>query len=217
MRCTSTFTAIVITMTLGLPAGTRALQASAPPGSYQQTCRDISVKQGTLRAKCKDEKGKSHARKLSNYERCASDIANKNGNLECSGGSEAAAPGLPAGSYTETCKDIRMKGTTLQAVCRSVDGREMPTSLRDANRCSQGVINLNGVLNCAVSDVLPPGSYLATCKDVRLRGTTLYASCKNGKDRWISAALRDAQKCPGDIENHEGSLRCTAIKRVERR
>jgi hypothetical protein len=79
------------------------------------------------------------------------------------------------------------------------------------------VVNINGVLNCEVSDVLPPGSYLATCKDVRLTGTTLVASCNNGKDRWLPAELRDAHKCGGDITNHEGKLQCVPIRRMEKR
>src|SRR5690349_1632621 len=223
MRSISILTAIATTMALMPAAGTYAAQENAPSGSYQQTCSDISVKKGELRANCKDEKGKTHSARLSHYERCSSDITNKNGKLECAGGSsgsashEHSAPSQPVGSYTETCKDVRMKGTTLHAVCKSIDGREMPTSLKDANRCSQGVINMDGILNCAVSDVIPPGSYTATCKDIRLRGTTLQASCNNGHDRWNPAELRDAHKCSGDIANHEGTLRCAEIKRMEKR
>jgi hypothetical protein len=231
MRCISTLTAIAIATALGAFApglsghgngtrnGTGGPQEGVPAGSYQQTCSDISARKGTLYAKCQDVKGKSHSAKLSHYDKCGSDIANRDGRLECSGGSggNAAAPSQPSGSYTETCKNIRMKGTTLHAVCRSIDGREMPTSLKDADRCSQGVANINGILNCAVSDVLPPGSYMATCKDIRLQGTTLLASCNNGRDRWLPAGLREANKCSGDIANQEGRLRCTAFKKVERR
>jgi hypothetical protein len=192
-------------------------QETNPPGSYTQTCTDISVKKGDLHARCQDEKGRGHSTKLSHYERCTTDIANNNGNLQCTGSPSGGAPGLPRGSYTETCRDIRMKGSTLYAVCRSFDGREAPTSLRDANHCAQGIVNLNGILNCEVSDVLPPGSYISTCKDVRMQGTTLHATCDNGKDHWIPAELRDAHKCSGDIANMNGTLRCTAIKKVERR
>jgi hypothetical protein len=110
-----------------------------------------------------------------------------------------------------------MKGTTLRAICKSLDGREMPTSLKDANRCSEGVANINGILNCEVSDVLPPGSYIATCKDVRLQGTTLLASCDDGKDHWLNASLRDAHKCSGDIANQNGVLRCTSVRKMEKR
>src|SRR5262249_10169752 len=151
-------------------------------------------------------------------EKCgAAGVVNRNGSLECARAAGNAAPSLPPGSYTESCKDIRMKGTSLHAVCRSVDGSERPASLKDANRCSQGVANLNGVLTCVVNDVIPPGSYMATCKDIRLQGTSLYASCNDGKDRWTNTQLRDAQKCAGDISNYHGSLRCVEIKKVERR
>ena len=218
MRRISTLGLFAIMIVLRQAGGASAVQEANPSGSYQQTCSDISVKKGTLYARCQDEKGKSHSAKLSHYESCG-EIVNKNGSLQCGGGqsgSQGGAPSQPRGSYTESCRDIRMKGSTLQAICKSVDGREAPTSLRDANRCAQGVVNVNGILNCEVSDVLPPGSYISTCKDVRMQGTTLYASCDNGKGRSVTAELHDAHKCSGDIANHNGALRCTPIK-MERR
>lgn len=191
-------------------------QEGRPQGSYQQTCSDISVKKGTLHARCKDEKGKTHHSSLAHYENCAADIANINGSLICAQ-HEGGAAVQPSGSYTETCKDIHMKGSTLHAVCKSYDGHEAPAMLRDAGRCAQGVVNINGVLSCEISDVLPPGSYLATCRDVRLKGTTLVASCNDGKDRWITTELRDAHKCAGDISNQNGIIHCVPIRRMEKR
>ncbi len=200
---------------LGCAAGVSAAQEAGPEGSYKQTCSDISVQRGTLYAKCQDAKGKAHSAKLSHYEGC-SDIANKDGKLECAGGEKAAAPGQPAGSYTDSCRNIQMKGSTLHAVCKSLDGRELPTSLKDANRCAEGVANINGILNCEVSGVLPPGSYIATCKDVRLQGNTLSATCNDGKDHWRNTSMRDANKCGGDIANQNGTLRCVPIKMEKR-
>src|SRR6185312_12147553 len=216
MRLSSTSSFLAMMVFLGCGAGFMAAQEANPAGTYQQTCSDISVSRGTLYAKCQDTKGKSHSAKLSHYEKC-SDIANKDGKLECAGGAQAAAPSQPAGSYTESCKNIQMKGTTLHAVCKSLDGREMPTSLKDANRCAEGVANVNGILNCEVSGVLPPGSYISTCKDVQLLGTMLYATCQDGKGRWRNAGLRDVQKCNGDIANQNGRLRCMPIRNMERR
>lgn len=218
MRCLRILGLSAITVVLGLACASGSAQEANPAGSYQQTCSDVSVKKGNLYARCADEKGKTHSAKLSNYERC-SDIVNKNGSLECARGEhhEGHTPSQPPGSYTQSCRDIRMKGSTLHAICKSVDGREAPTSLHDANRCAQGVVNVNGILNCEVSDVLPPGSYISSCKDVRLQGTTLAASCNNGKDRWVPAELRDAHKCSGDITNQNGALRCVPIKRMEKR
>jgi hypothetical protein len=206
---------LVTTILLGCAAAFSLAQEANPAGSYQQTCSDISVKKGTLYAKCQDANGKSQSAKLSHYEKC-SDIANKNGRLGCSGEEKAAAPSQPGGPYTDSCKNIQMKGTTLHAVCKSLDGRELPTTLKDANRCAEGVANINGILNCEISGVLPPGSYIASCRDVRVQGTTLYATCNDGKDHWLSASLRDVQKCNGDIANQNGALRCTALNREKR-
>ena len=217
MRSISTLSFFAITILLGSTSRPSAAQEANPAGSYQQTCSDISVKKGNLYAKCQDTKGKTHSAKVSHYEKC-SEITNKNGKLECSGGGDdGGASSQPRGSYTDSCRNIQMKGTTLHAVCKSLDGRELPTSLKDANRCSEGVANINGILNCEVSDVLPPGSYIATCKDVRLQGTTLIASCNDGKDHWLNATLRDANRCGGDIANQNGSLRCTSFRRMEKR
>jgi hypothetical protein len=217
MRGVSVFGLVVVMIVLGKVSASGAAQAANPPGSYQQSCGDISLKKGNLYARCQDDKGKTHSAKLSHYEKC-SDIVNKNGSLHCSAGaSEGGKPSLPRGSYTESCHDITMKGNTLHAICKSVDGREAPATLRDANRCVQGVANINGVLNCEVSDVLPPGSYISTCKDVRMQGSTLMASCDNGKGRSVAAELRYAHKCTGDILNENGKLKCTPIRKMERR
>jgi hypothetical protein len=216
MRSSSILGFLAIIILLGCAAGLSAAQEAKPEGSYQQTCSDISVKKGTLSAKCQDTKGKSHSAKLSHYEKC-SDIANKDGKLECAGGAKAAAPSQPGGSYTDSCRNIQMKGTTLHAVCKSVDGRELPTSLKDANRCTEGVANINGILNCESSGVLPPGSYIATCKDVKLQGSMLSATCNDGKDHWRNATLRDANKCNGDIANQNGTLRCVPVRHMEKR
>lgn len=212
MRSICTFSCFAITILLGHALGLSSTQEANPSGSYQQTCSDISVRKGALYARCQDTKGKARSSKLSNYQRC-SDITNTNGKLECAGGGEASQP---PGSYTDSCRNIQMKGTTLHAVCKSLDGRELPTTLKNANSCAEGVSNINGILNCEVSGILPPGSYIATCKDVRLQGTTLLASCNDGKDHWVNASLRDVNRCKGDIANQNGALRCTAINMEKR-
>src|SRR6266850_5224729 len=62
--------------------------------------------------------------------------------------SQANAQAPPPGSYTQTCWDIRMQGTTLTAVCRRAGGRgEQPTALNVA-RCVGDIGNNNGQLQC---------------------------------------------------------------------
>jgi hypothetical protein len=68
MRSSSTSSFLAMIILLGCAAGLSAAQEANPEGSYQQTCSDISVKKGTLYAKCQDTEGKSHSAKLSHYE-----------------------------------------------------------------------------------------------------------------------------------------------------
>ncbi len=82
MRCIRILSLVAIMVALGQTGRSVSAQNANPPGSYQQGCKDISVKKGNLHAKCQDDKGKSHSTQLAGYEKC-SDIANKNGNLEC--------------------------------------------------------------------------------------------------------------------------------------
>src|SRR6476620_5373877 len=111
MRSISSLSFFALAVLLGQANTLVSAQETNPPGSYQQTCSDISVRKGNLYAKCQDANGKAHASKLANYEK-GSEIANKNGHLECAGSAEGGTPSQPRGSYTETCRDIHMKGAT---------------------------------------------------------------------------------------------------------
>jgi hypothetical protein len=118
-----------------------------------------------------------------------------------------AQTALPPGPYNETCQGMEMKGSTLHAKCQTSDGKWAAAKLNNADKCSDGVINLNGVLSCQAG-LLPPGSYVDTCSDVRLEGTTLRANCKNKDTKLTPTELKNANQCKGDIANYGGALKC---------
>ena len=60
----------------------------------------------------------------------------------------AQAQGLPQGSYLQSCQQIGIQGDTLFAVCRTMDGRELRTSLPQVSRCVGDIGNNNGNLQC---------------------------------------------------------------------
>ena len=63
------------------------------------------------------------------------------------GSAFAQAP--PAGSYQQSCREIRMHGSTLSAVCRRAKGRgEQATALNVAH-CAGDIGNNNGQLQCS--------------------------------------------------------------------
>ena len=54
----------------------------------------------------------------------------------------------------------------------------------------------------------PPGSYLRSCRDVRMRGDSLVALCRRIDRRWQPSRLDDVRRCVGDIGNDNGTLVC---------
>jgi hypothetical protein len=58
---------------------------AAPAGSYQQSCRDISIEGGVLTGTCRTQSGRWARAALGDVNRCAGDIANLDGSLTCGG------------------------------------------------------------------------------------------------------------------------------------
>jgi CVNH domain len=55
---------------------------------------------------------------------------------------------------------------------------------------------------------VPSGSYQQTCQNIGVRGSTLYASCKDVRGQWQSTELADFQRCGSEIQNENGNLTC---------
>jgi len=161
----------IMSMAIGLAClavqGT-AMAQSTPSGSYQQTCRNIDVRDGVLSANCQDTSGKWEATQLRDYQNCGNDILNDNGALRCGNNGPAAGyqggyagnyqAGLPNGSYTQTCQEIRVHGDDLEARCQTTDGKWHKTKLDKFQDCRGDLANENGTLRC-VNGAGYPGGY----------------------------------------------------------
>jgi len=205
---------------------------SVPSGSYQQSCRNLGVRDNVLIANCQDSDGKWEATQLRDYQSCGGDIMNDNGALRCA--SNGSAPvagyqpgyqaGVPNGSYTQTCQDVHIDGDDLKARCQAADGNWHNAKLDDYQKCRGDVANENGKLRC-VSGTYAPGypagvyrgpvgvvgtPYTQTCKDIKSHGDDLEARCKNVNGDWQNTSLHDYRKCRGQVVNQDGALRCVA-------
>jgi len=69
--------------------------------------------------------------------------------LNC--GTPCAAQAIPSGSYQQTCRNIDARGSTLYASCENTNGGWQSTQLSDFQRCSGGIQNINGSLQCNAS------------------------------------------------------------------
>jgi hypothetical protein len=141
---------------------------AAPKGSYLETCqnvRDTGGRNGEVSAECRDSKGRYRYSSL-RYRECQGDIANVSGQLTCAGGRPGTGrpdngwggrddrPGsgwgsgrLPAGSWTQSCRNYDMRGSLLTAECKAKK-RWVETQI-DVRACRGGrVANQYGNLVC---------------------------------------------------------------------
>jgi len=229
-----TLVGVVVMIVLWKPAKSSATAMDNPPGSYQQTCKNISVRGDDLRARCKDVYGHYRDTVLDHADRCWGDISNNNGALVCE--RNGAQPG---GSYAQTCRDIRVQWNVLWARCQTRDRRWMETSLPQFSQCRGDIGNQDGQLRCITRHdedrdrdrdhdrdcdrdrdrdrdrdgegrgYLPRGSYAQTCRDIRTRGDDLRAVCETVNGEWVSSTLDGYDRCVGDIVNDDGRLECT--------
>jgi major membrane immunogen (membrane-anchored lipoprotein) len=125
-----------------------------------------------------------------------------------------AQTSLPAGSYQQTCRDIRDNGSQLNAKCQNRSGQWRNTSL-DYRNCQGSVVNDDGQLRCSESvgqqgsrqAGVPAGDYQQTCRNIRNNGPQLVASCQKKDGTWQNTSI-DTRSCSGAIINDDGNLRC---------
>lgn len=99
----------LISIVVGAVAAATPAGAAAPAGSYQQTCRQMSVvgpkrPDALLTAECKNNKGQWRSASLY-YKNCRGDIYNSNGTLGCGDDQVADNDGLPPGAWRTACRD----------------------------------------------------------------------------------------------------------------
>ena len=138
---------------------------------------------------------------------------------------------IPAGSYQQSCQNIRVRGNRLRAECTNTSGQWVASSLQ-LNQCRGGdIANYNGQLTCARNggygrgngyygrgsgyyggggfNGTPGGSYQQSCQNIRMNGSVLTASCTNYQSQYVQSYL-DVSRCArnDDIANVNGQLRC---------
>jgi hypothetical protein len=115
---------------------------------------------------------------------------------------------LPSGSYTESCREMRVDRHQLEAECRQRDGRWRSTQL-DLRECDRGILNQDGRLACPQQELvrLPAGSYRETCRDFAVDKNRLGARCRRRNGDWRDTEI-DLRACKAPIRNDDGRLVC---------
>lgn len=233
MRCLALVGMIAMAILWRPPA---AAATDIPPGSYQKSCRDITMKGVTLYATCQNSSGQWQKTSLSDAGGCKGDIRNLDGQLVCAARSPegqlypdhaqvrpgpeklpearqtrtVGSSGSLRGSYVQTCRDVRTQSDKLMAVCQTIDGRWVSTTLDAYSRCTGDIVNDDGRLECTRSGgkQVPTGPYSQTCRQIYVRGDTLRAQCQNRAGQWVWTQLNDWDSCRSAIVNLDGVLHC---------
>ena len=209
MRIASFFAVATAVMWLGSHAPASAAQI--PPGSYRQSCTNITSNGSLISATCPDVNGNMHSASL-NYARCpGSQVANNNGVLVCGAGGYNIGRTLPGGSWRASCKNASKTNTTLFATCDNGYGGWTNSSLNLAGCPTRLVGNNHGSLFCsgdANGAYLPPGAWRNSCRDAREDGRMIYADCDDGRGNYRPTQV-DTGVCPrSEIINTAGRLYC---------
>jgi len=186
-----------------------------PRGSYRQSCRNIRVRANALRARCRTRRGYWNRTHLYYFRRCRGDIANINGNLRCVQRPIQVQPGghIPRGSYRRTCRNIRVRNGNLKATCKTRRGYWNRTRLYNYRRCHSGIANINGNLRCdrrypGHHSSVPRGSYRHSCRNIRVSGNVLRATCRTRRGYWNRTRIFNYRLCRRGVANINGHLRC---------
>lgn len=173
-----------------------------PDGSYRQSCRDMAVDGDFLAATCRTRSGAWGRTQLAGVRACTGDISNQDGILQCPKNNP------PNGSYADTCRNLKVSGTTLFANCATRQGVGTNTHLRAFRTCRGDISNLDGQLRCDNGLPAPGGSYSQICQNSFNNSGELSAFCRKRNGQGIWTRLDKFATCRGDIGNHDGSLGC---------
>jgi hypothetical protein len=84
-------------------------------------------------------------------------------------------------------------------------------ALRDYRECTGDIWYFRDTLNCqrrAAPGQPPSGSYKAICRDIRVVGADLLATCRLANGSFVASRMRNYQRCTGDIAMIDGRFRC---------
>src|SRR5262249_32839567 len=104
------------------------------------------------------------------------------------GGAWHYSAAQPGGTYRESCKDIGVRGSTLQAHCSDTKNKWHEPRLVNYQRCRGDIRNVNGRLTCNEQGGgyghdhgglgAPRDPYRESCRNIHYDGNTLKATCK---------------------------------------
>jgi hypothetical protein len=204
--------------------------ATLPGGSWREACVDVSLVNGTLRASCLDRNGRYGASQL-DIRSCRQPVSNQDGRLACgdpqmgrtaigaptTGNPPPPPPAAPVG-LTGNGMSTAPARTTGPA---TAGGGVAPAPLFGTPSNGAGATGASApppppppppsasgpAPDAPEGGPLPPGNWIASCRNSRMIGTILQSECQDRIGMWRLTAI-DTRACRQPIANRNGGLSC---------
>lgn len=132
-----------------------ALAETPPVGSYMQSCQDVRMTAGWLKASCRDNSGRWVESTTVPSWCSTGEIVNDNGRLTCraratasTGTTGVSGERVPTGSYMGTCRNISVFAGWLKASCPDRAGRWVDSTIAPGWCTGRDITNSDGRLSC---------------------------------------------------------------------
>lgn len=138
---------------LGLLAAPAAAE-TPPMGSYMQSCQDVRMTAGWLKANCRDNSGRWVESTTVPSWCSTGEIVNDNGRLTCrprsapTGTTGYSGERVPTGTYMGTCRNISVFAGWLKASCQDRNGRWVDSTISPGWCVGRDITNSDGRLSC---------------------------------------------------------------------
>jgi hypothetical protein len=196
-----------------------------PSGSWREGCMGVSLDNGILRAECLDSRGQYAPSEL-DLGPCRQPVSNRDGHLTCgetppgrpavvssSMGSTSATnggmPGAPAaGAPSVTVGTVAPPPQQQpQAVPMVLAPPPQQQQQQPAPAAPMVVEPAPQAPDSSAPGALPPGNWIATCRNARMIGSILQSECQDRIGMWRLTAI-DTRGCHQPIANRNGGLSC---------
>ena len=203
--------------------------ARLPGGSWRDGCIDVRLDNGTLRASCLDRNGQYNPSQL-DLRSCRQPVSNQDGRLVCgepprsrtaNGAPVTGGPPPPAAPVGLTGNGMSTGPARVTGPVTTGNGVS-PAPVFGTPSNGAGMTGVSApppppppppqsfagpAPDAPEGGPLPPGNWIASCRNSRMIGTILQSECQDRIGMWRLTAI-DIRACRQPIANRNGGLSC---------
>ena len=188
-----------------------------PPGSWREGCMDVTLDNGILRAECLDRTGQYRPSEL-DLGPCRQPVSNQEGHLTCGEAPPGRVTVAPSSTMAPSATSGGMTAAPATGAPSVTMGTVAPPPPPPPQQPQQQpavapppppapMVAEPQAQDTSAPGALPPGNWIATCRNARMIGYILQSECQDRIGMWRLTAI-DTRGCHQPIANRNGGLSC---------